>query len=185
MNKKIYKKKIKFLLLLSSLFFANLTRLEAMASEGFEEMAEKGSEARKSPTHRLYVVVDEKLEKGLFANVIAHTAVGLGSFIGTEPLEQVPYISQDGEIFNGISRHPFIILKGKSTKIRELWKSLKDAEDIKYVSFTDTMHLGPTAEDQIEATHQRGVEDLKILGISLFGAVEKLLPLMRRFPLYK
>lgn len=177
MNKKTYKKKINFLLLLSSIFLANLTQLEAMAEEDLG--------ARKPSTHRLYVVVDEKLDRGLFANVIAHTAVGLGSFIGSEALEQVPYVSQDGEIFNGISRHPFIVLQGKSPKIRELWKLLKDAEDIKYVSFTDTMHLGPTAEDQIEATRQRGIEDLKILGISLFGTVEKLSPLMKRFRLYK
>lgn len=176
MNEKTYKKKIKFLLILSSLFFTNLTRLEAMAEEDLE--------ARK-PLHRLYVVVDEKLEKGLFANVIAHTAVGLGSSIGAESLEQAPYVSQDGEVFNGISRHPFIVLKGRSPKIRELWESLKDAEDIKYVPFIDTMHLGPTAEDQIEATRQREVKDLRILGISLFGVVEKIAPLMKKFNIYK
>lgn len=176
MNQKLNKKKIKFLLLFLSLFFTNLTRLEAMNEEDLE--------ARKS-LHRLYVVVDEKLEKGLFANVIAHTAVGLGSSIGTKSLEQVPYVSQDGEVFNGISRHPFIVLKGRSPKIRELWESLKDEEDIKYVPFIDTMHLGPTAEDQIEATHQREVKDLRILGISLFGAVEKIVPLMKKFKLYK
>jgi hypothetical protein len=148
-------------------------------------MAEKGSEARKSPTHRLYVVVDEKLEKGLFANVIAHTAVGLGSSVGADSLEQIPYISQDGEVFNGISKHPFIVLKGKSPKIRDLWQSLKDVKDIKYVPFIDTMHLGPTAEHQIEATRQREIGDLKILGISLFGAIERLSPLMKKFSIYR
>jgi hypothetical protein len=201
MIKKIRLRKIKFLLLLSPLFFSNLPNLEAMdLPEGISsttvkkaspednrdrECSEKAEPSLVKSQHRLYVVVDEGLEKGLFANVIAHTAVGLGSTVGANLLEQLPYISQDDVVFNRISRHPFIVLKGKPNKLRELWKSLESAKDIEYVSFIDTMHLGPTAERQIEATRQRSVGDLRILGISLFGTIEKLAPLMKKFSVYK
>lgn len=134
---------------------------------------------------KLYAVVDESLSEGLRANAIGHMAIGLGSVLFPEALRPTPYVSADGVMFRHISECPFIVLKGNSSKLRQLYEGVVADGTIPHVEFLETMHLGPTFREQIEATRAKPAVEIKILGIALFGSSLKLKPLLRRFSLLR
>ena len=134
---------------------------------------------------KLVAVLNEKIEIGKIMNALAHMALGLGGSVeNKEELRLTNYKDADGGDHANISERTFIILKAEnSNKIRILRKAAI-ANNIKYVAFTNTMTEG-TYEDQLKRSSQTKEENLEYYGIILFGDLEIITELTRKFSLWK
>ena len=133
---------------------------------------------------KLVAVVNEKIELGKAMNALAHMAVGLGGSIDNkEELRLIDYIDADGGKHPNISEMPFIILKANSNKIRMLRMAALN-NNIPFTDFTNTMTVG-TYQEQLELTKQTKEENLEYYGIILFGDLEIITELTRKFSLWK
>ncbi len=100
------------------------------------------------PDSSIVCVVDESLGLGPALNAVAHMAVGFGSRVGAEAL-------RDKDV---------VVVRRRPDYIRVKWDALQGS-DIPHTTFLDTMHLGPTAVEQIAATAERTIAEIRILGV--------------------
>ena len=133
---------------------------------------------------KLVAVLNEKIEAGKLMNALSHMAIGLGAAIqNKEELRLMSYMDADGGIHPNISEMPFIVLKTNSNKIRML-RSAAIENNIQFADFTNTMTVG-TYVEQIEKTKETGEQDLEYYGIILFGDLELVSELTKKFSLWK
>src|SRR5689334_10549464 len=116
-------------------------------------------------TKKLAAVMNEEVNIGVIMNALAHMCIGFGADIGKELLRLTDYVDGDGESHPNISEMPFMILKGKSNKLKALKRAALEAE-IRCIDFTDTMTIGSYIE-QIERTKETKEADLIYYGVVL------------------
>lgn len=134
---------------------------------------------------KLVAVLNEKIETSKVMNALAHMALGLGGSIeNKDELRLTNYKDADGGDHANISERGFVILKAEnSNKIRMLRKAAIN-NNIKYVDFTNTMTEG-TYQDQLKRSSETKEENLEYYGIILFGDLEIITELTRKFSLWK
>jgi hypothetical protein len=134
-------------------------------------------------TNKLVAVVSEKLDVGTAMNAIAHMSLGLGTILGPDEAMMCDYRDASGVSHPSISAYPFIILRGRPTKIREAIELAKQQE-IKVVDFTSSMTVG-TYLEQLERTKQTSNQELEFFGAAFYGPVAVVSELTRKFSLYR
>jgi len=133
---------------------------------------------------RFIAVISKKVDTGRALNVLGHISVGLTNQLNAEDTCFVDYVDQDGNVHPSISHYPFIVLKAdNSNKIRRLKADAKE-RGIPFTDFTNTMIEGGS-EVQQRTTANTAEVDLEYLGIGLFGDVETLRDLTKKFSLYR
>ena len=168
---------IRNLIILLTFWFGLTTSINAEDQDTMPEAAVQ------MESYKFYAVVFDGLEEGKRANAIGHMSVGLGSVLRPEDLRATPYVSADGVTFSNISEWPFIVLRANLSKLRKLYEGVITDGTIPHAEFLETMRLGPTYKEQIEATKAKSTAENKILGITIFGTVSKLEPLVKKFSL--
>jgi hypothetical protein len=136
-------------------------------------------------THKFVAVLNKKIEIGKLMNALGHMSAGLvGCYSKLEDMRFGNYIDKDNNDHKSISDNPFIILQAaNSNKLRTLRYELI-ANNIHFVDFTNTMTVGTYAEQQ-EKTLQTSEIDLEYWGICLFGEIEKINSLTKKFSLWR
>ncbi len=134
-------------------------------------------------TKKLVAVLNEKVEAGTAVNTLAHMALGMGTLLGPQDGLMCDYEDASGTHHPSISAYPFIVLKGRPTKIREAMEAAKQA-NILTVDFVNTMTVG-TYQEQLARTKETPHEALEFYGAVFFGDAELLSSLTRKFSLYK
>lgn len=136
-------------------------------------------------THKFAAVLNKKIEIGKLMNALGHMSAGLvGSYMDLKDMRFDSYIDKDNNTHKSISDNPFIILQAdNSNKIRTLRNELI-SNNIHFVDFTGTMTVGTYAEQQ-ERTKNTAELDLDYWGICLFGEIEKVNALTKKFSLWK
>lgn len=134
-------------------------------------------------THKLVAIINKDLEPGVAMNALAHMVLGLGAHLSPSPLKLDIYVDKDKNLYPNISKMPFIILKGKSNDIRKAVHSAREL-GITHGVFLNTM-TGGTFEEQINKTLETKEEELIFYGATLFGDIEKVNLLTKKFSLYK
>lgn len=134
---------------------------------------------------KLVAVLNEKIDTGKAMNALAHMSLGLGGSVeNKEELRLTNYKDADNGDHANISERGFVILKAEnSNKIRTLRKAAIN-NNIGYVDFTNTMTEG-TYEDQLKRSSETKEENLEYYGIILFGDLEIITELTRKFSLWK
>ncbi len=133
---------------------------------------------------KLVAVLNENVELGKAMNALAHLALGLaGSVDQKNELRLQDYTDAGGGTHPQISDIPFIILKGKSGKIRELRKAAIEKK-IHYTDFTNTM-IHETYIEQHQKMRETKEEDLEYFGICLFGDWKTVSELTKKFSLWR
>lgn len=134
--------------------------------------------------NKLVAVVNKQIETGVLMNALAHMCMGFGAHMGSEELHLMDYKNAEGFVYPNISKMPFIILREKnSNKIANLLMKAKEA-GIQYSVFTNTMTEG-TWEDQEARTLAAKQEEIIFYGLVLFGPVEIVSELTRKFSLFR
>jgi hypothetical protein len=134
-------------------------------------------------TKKLTAVLNEKLEIGVAMNALAHMSIGMGTVLGPEEALMCNYEDADNVSHTSISAYPFIILKGRPTKIREAIQSAK-YNGVIVVDFTNTMTVGSYHEQMVH-TKATANSDLEFYGAVFFGEISAVNELTRKFSLFK
>lgn len=132
---------------------------------------------------KFFVILNKKIEPGKLMNALAHMALSISAFV-PEAKNLLEYVDADGDFHGNISHHAVIVLRAdNSNKLRTTKKAAQEA-DIEYADFTSSMTVGASA-DQVQATAEGKDEELEYFGLMLFGEVEKIQPITKKFSLWK
>lgn len=136
-------------------------------------------------THKFVAILNKKVEVGRAMNVLAHMTASLvaqASDQEKEDMRMVDYQDKDGN--NHIaSTNSFVILKADNgNQIRTVRSGAKE-KGLLFIDFTHTMQEG-TYIEQLERTAQTPEEELEYYGIVLFGRIEEVSELTRKFRLW-
>ncbi len=139
----------------------------------------------KPVTHKFVAVLNKKIPLGNLMNALGHITAGLAaSYPDTPEMRFDTYTDKDGNDHANISDNPFIILRAdNSNKLRTLRQACVEA-GIHFTDFTSTMTEGTYAEQQ-ERTRQTPEEELEYYGVVMFGEIEKLNTITKKFSLWR
>jgi hypothetical protein len=115
-------------------------------------------------------------------NAVAHTSLAIGAMLGVEKLFLTEYKDKTGNIWN-MSGMPYIVLRCKSGEIKKAMLAAKEA-GIMHDVFVDNMTNG-TYLEQIERTTKLTEEEHVYYAAALFGDIDKVSVITKRFSLYK
>ena len=133
--------------------------------------------------NKLVAVLNKSIEPGVAMNALAHMNVGIGANIDKEQLRLDTYVDADGTQFPNISQLPYIVLKAGNNKIREAVAKARE-ENIRFGAFIHTM-TGGTYVEQLANTKATNEEALTYYGVVLFGEVDKVTEMTKKFSLWK
>lgn len=130
-------------------------------------------------------VLNKKIPVGSLMNALGHMAAGLaGGYPNIPDMRFDSYFDQNGGDHKSISDHPFIILSAdNSNQIRILRQNLL-ASGVHFVDFTNTMTVG-TYIEQKERTKITPEDQLEYYGICMFGKIDEINPLTKKFSLWR
>lgn len=135
--------------------------------------------------NKFVAVLNKKIPVGSLMNALGHMSAGLvGGYLNIPEMRFDSYIDQNGGDHKSISDNPFIILSAdNSNQIRTLRQNLL-ANNIHFVDFTSTMTVG-TYIEQKERTKITPEEQLEYYGICMFGKIDVINPLTKKFSLWR
>lgn len=137
-------------------------------------------------THKFVAILNKKIEVGKVMNALAHMTVSLVAQVPTEQQEElglVDYIDKDGNSHKA-SKNSFVILAAdNSNQIRTVRLAAKE-KGVLFVDFTNTMQEG-TYLEQLEWTSNTPELELEYRGIVLFGKIEDISEITRKFSLWR
>lgn len=134
--------------------------------------------------HKLVAIVNKDIPVGVAMNAVAHMSLGLGTQLGSKPLELITYQDKGGNMYPPISRMPFIILRGKPNEIRKAVQKAQE-ENVRYSFFLNTMTANGTYQEQLAHTLITPEEQLVYYGAVLFGPWDTIHQITKRFSLYQ
>ncbi len=139
----------------------------------------------KPVTHKFVAILNKKIPVNLLMNALGHMAAGLSaSYANIPEMRFDNYVDKDGGDHKSISDNPFIILAAdNSNKIRTL-RNLLIEKNIHFVDFTSTMTAWTYLEQQ-QRTKEIPELELEYYGICLFGEINQVNELTRKFSLWK
>ncbi|MBI9048139.1 MAG: DUF2000 domain-containing protein [Anaerolineaceae bacterium] len=131
------------------------------------------------------IVADENLPAGLLANTTAILGISLGRSVPECVGEDVHDAS--GKVHTGIITVPVPILKGNSTKIRDLREKLfsDDFAELTVVDFSDVAQSCTVYSDYIEKAGNTIEEEHTYLGVVIYGDKKKVNKLTGNLPLLR
>lgn len=114
------------------------------------------------------MVVDDQLPIGMIANTVSILGCALGKRhpeINGEDLQNL-----DKQFFPDLIKLP--VLAANSDQLRELKESITK-DELEVISFTDAAQQAPTYEDYRQALVNKTDQQLKFLGLCIFGKIKR------------
>jgi len=136
-------------------------------------------------THKFVAILNKKIPVPNLMNALGHMAAGLSaSYPNILEMRFDSYIDKDEGNHKSISDNPFIILSAdNSNKIRTL-RNILIEKGIHFVDFTSTMTVGTYVEQQ-QRTKETPELELEYYGLCLFGEINQVNELTRKFSLWR
>ena len=138
-------------------------------------------------THKFAAVLSKKVDPGKIMNALAHMSLGLVASVTPEQVKDmgfVDYVDKDGNYHRNLSKNSYVILRAdNSNQIRNVRLGAIE-KGIPHVDFTSTMQEG-TYTEQLARTKEVPEAELEYYGICLFGTIEEVSELTKRFSLWK
>lgn len=138
-------------------------------------------------TYKFVAVINKDIElPGIAMNVVAHLSAGL---VGSAPsnlkdkMTFINFTDKDEGIHPSISALSLIVLRGKNGEIAKL-KDEAFRNNIHFVDFLESM-TGDTYKEQLERTASLSKDTLTFYGIMMFGTIESMHSLTKKFSLWK
>jgi len=136
-------------------------------------------------THKFVAVLNKKIPVPNLMNALGHMSAGLSACYSNIPeMRFDSYFDKDDGNHKSISDNPFIILSAdNSNKIRTL-RNILIEKGIHFVDFTSTMTVGTYVEQQ-QRTKETPELELEYYGLCLFGEINQVNELTRKFSLWR
>jgi hypothetical protein len=138
-------------------------------------------------THKFAAILNKKVDPGKVMNALAHMSLGLVA--GATPEEKIDmgffdYIDADGNAHKDLSKNSYVILRADNSNQIRSARQLAIEKGVHYIDFTDSMQDG-TYLEQIERIKQIYEPELNYVGLCLFGPIEKVSEITKKFGLWK
>ena len=136
--------------------------------------------------YKFVALVNKNLEPGVALNSLGHANLGLAALLADgkkDAMSLLEFKDADGQVHPNISALSLIVLRGTSGNIRSLRTEAR-ALGIPCVDFTSSM-TGGSYEEQLERTRKTPEAELEYYCVVLFGKIDELNPLTKKFSLYK
>jgi len=136
--------------------------------------------------YKFVVLVNKKLQPGIALNALGHAALGLGALLAEtqqEAMNLLEFNDGDGQPHPNISALSLIVLRGTSGNIRSLRAEARRL-GLPCIDFCSTM-TGGNFQEQLERTKNAPEADLDYYCVGLFGRIEALNQLTKKYSLYR
>lgn len=137
-------------------------------------------------TYKFAAILSKKVDVGKVMNALAHMSLGLvaSNLDKIKDMGFVDYVDKDNSVHPSLSRNSYVILRAdNSNQIRNV-RNMAIEKGIPHVDFANTMQEG-TYIEQLERTREISEAELEYYGICLFGKIEEVSELTRKFSLWK
>lgn len=137
-------------------------------------------------THKFVIVLNEKSPFGKILSATGQLAMSLVEKAPPEAREQmdfIPFLNNNKPLI-AVSTCSFVVLKGTNSQLLTLHAKTYEHKLLSAL-FTSTMSFNGVEEDLILKTAQTPLEEVELYGVGLFGGVEEINSLTKKFSVFK
>lgn len=138
-------------------------------------------------THKFVVVLNEKSPVGKLLSAAGQIAMSLYSNATEEQrvnMSFVPFQNPSGINLITVSTCSFVMLKGTANQLLNLYTKANEHNFLSAI-FTSTMSFSGIEEDLIQKTASTPLDQVEPYGVGLFGSIEELNPITKKFSVFK
>ncbi len=138
-------------------------------------------------THKFVIVLNEKAPLGKLFSATGQIAMSL--YGDATPEQQanmsfIPFLNPSGTSCITLSTCSFVILQGRPGQLLTLYTAAKE-QGLLSAIFTSTMSFNGIEEDLIAKTANTPLDQVEPYAVGLFGRIEELTPLTKKFSFFK
>ena len=138
-------------------------------------------------THKFVIVLNEKSPVGKLLSATGQIAMSLHA--NASPAQRIdmafiPFLNPSGNSLITVSTCSFVVLKGTTSQLFTLYAKTNE-QGILSALFTSTMSFNGIEEDLILKTATTPLDQTEPYGVGLFGRIEELSPLTKKFSVFK
>jgi hypothetical protein len=141
----------------------------------------------KDSSHKFVIVLNEKSPIGKLLSATGQLSMSLLNKSSHEQqlsMDFVPFLDPNKNSLISLSMCSFIVLKGSNSQLRTLYTKACESKIVSSV-FTSTMSYNGIEEDLFEKTANTSLDDVEIYGVALFGKIEEVSPLTKKFSVFQ
>lgn len=140
--------------------------------------------AKQDFSKKMVIVVDKELSGWQLTNTIGHISAYLGNNISKDNFSSRPkFLVSDGEITTN-SQYPIVTLTSKSSQLVNLLKEVEGSNLI-HIAYIEEMITHTDDEALQKSISSKNKEELKYLGIGIFGDKSEVEKLTKKYSLFK
>ena len=138
-------------------------------------------------THKFVIILNEKSPVGKLLSATGQLAMSLHGNATKEQqinMSFIPFFSPNGINLITVSTCSFVTLKGTANHLLTLYAKATE-QGLLSAIFTSTMSFNGIEEDLIQKTASTPLDQTEPYGVGLFGQIEELNPLTKKFSVFK
>lgn len=138
-------------------------------------------------THKFVIVLNEKSPVGKLLSATGQIAMSLyanASAAQRADMALIPFLNPSGSSLITLSTCSFVVLKGTAGQLLTLYAKTNE-QGLLSALFTNTMSFNGIEEDLIQKTATTPLDQVEPYGVGLFGKIEELTPLTKKFSVFK
>ena len=138
-------------------------------------------------THKFVIVLNEKSPVGKLLSATGQLAMSLHRNATKEQqtnMSFIPFFDPNNISLITVSTCSFVVLKGNANQLFSLHAKATEQGLLSSI-FTSTMSFNGIEEDLIQKTANTPLDQTEPYGVGLFGRIEELNPLTKKFSVFK
>lgn len=138
-------------------------------------------------THKFVVVLNEKSPTGKLLSAAGQIAMSLYANATKEQqvnMSFVPFLNPSGTNLITVSTCSFVVLKGTANQLLALYAKATEQNSLSAI-FTSTMSFNGIEEDLILKTASTPLDQTEPYGVGIFGSIDEINPLTKKFSVFK
>jgi hypothetical protein len=138
-------------------------------------------------THKFVIVLNEKSPVGKLLSATGQIAMSLyanASSAQRTDMALIPFLNPNDTSLITLSTCSFVVLKGTTSQLLTLYAKASEQGFLSAI-FTSTMSFNGIEEDLIQKTARTPLDQVEPYGVGLFGKIEELNPLTKKFSIFK
>lgn len=138
-------------------------------------------------THKFVIVLNEKAPFGKLLSATGQLAMSLQDDATPEQradMSFIPFLNLAKSSLITLSTCSFVVLRGNANQLLTLFAAAKEKGLLSAI-FTDTMSFNGVEEDLIAKTVNTPLDQVEPYGVGLFGRIEEVALLTKKFSVFK
>jgi uncharacterized protein DUF2000 len=138
-------------------------------------------------THKFVIALNEKSAVGKLLSATGQLAMSLYGDATSEQRNNMaflPFMNPGENCLITLSTCSFVVLKANGNQLLMLFSKARE-QSILSALFTSTMSFNGIEEDLIQKTAHTHLDQVEPYGVGLFGKIEEVAPLTKKFSVFK